>query len=107
MHRFKDQARLDYATFFNVYEFASKVKIDGVEYDAVVDQDYINAKSNLQIDYFDGVFKNKQTIYLRYSDIGYLPAHGQVIDIDDMRYEVVSSSVAHGVVMINVGVNDG
>lgn len=81
--------------------------IDDKKLIGVVDQDFIVTKSNLQMDYFDGVYKDKLTVYLRYSDLGYLPQSGNVLDIDGERYEVVNSSVAHGVITLNVGVNDG
>lgn len=107
MWAFKDQVRKDYATFLNATEFAQTAEINGKNMMCLIDQDYINSMSNLQVDYFDGGYKQRLTVYVRYADLGYLPETGSAFDVDRTRYEVVSASVAQGIVSINLGVNEG
>lgn len=107
MWAFKDQVRKDYATFLNATEFAQTAEINGENMMCLIDQDYINSMSNLQVDYFDGGYKQRLTVYVRYADLGYLPEAGSAFDVDRTRYEVVSASVAQGIVSINLGVNEG
>lgn len=107
MWAFKDQVRKDYPTFLNFKEFATCVNVDGVEMPGLIDQDLINEKSNLQVDFFDGAYRKRLTLYVKYADLGYVPNAKNAIDIDGVRYEVVNASVAGGIVMINVGAVDG
>lgn len=107
MWAFKDQARKDYSAFLNFKEFATYVDVDGVKMPGVIDQDLINEKSNLQVDFFDGAYSKRLTLYVKYADLGYVPNTKNAIDIDGERYEVVNASVAGGIVTINVGAIDG
>lgn len=107
MWTLKDQVRRDYATFLEATEFAVTAEINGKRMPCIIDQDYITEKSNLQVDFFEGAYKKRQTVYVKYADIGYLPESGSALDLDGERFVVVSASVAQGIVSLNLGVNDG
>ena len=90
--------------FINADEFAEKHNIDNVEYICIV-QD-VNSAEALTIDkggdYIPDLYGDAKTINIPKSSLEEVPVYGQLIYLDDERYDVVSVADDMGMLTILV-----
>lgn len=96
--------KADLATFFNIEELADRHTVDGVEMDAVVDENLAQERQR-QLMEVDGVYMDRVVLFVREGDLGYRPVAEQWMKIDGAGYMVKGCSADAGVLMITLEAN--
>lgn len=110
MRSFSEIINDDLSVFVNPEEMGSSITFDGVEVDATIIRHSIDERKRLVAVGNDvtapALFYTTMTVYIRYSDVGYIPVTGQPIDISGQRMYVLTAGEDKGMLKISFELND-
>lgn len=94
MRTFKDFYKQDLdKVLFNTNEKAIKRRVNGTEITIIVDDDKLSElKQKSQAQYADGIYNASLLIFVRASELGYRPANGSDMEVEDRTYQVIEVS---------------
>ena len=101
----KSQMAADLAAFFNLDEFAEIHDINGQNMTCIIDNHISKQRTNRQSDNYDGLFMRQIVLFVKESDLGYVPDYDQRMTIDGKWYTVMEYSANNGLLEITLGVN--
>jgi len=104
---FKDHLAADLACFINLDEFADSHSINGKEVPAIIDDNndrQFQPSSNGPPG--QGLYLGDKVLFVKQSDLGYVPAIDGVLDLDGNINTVVKVSKVGGILAITLEANE-
>lgn len=107
MLNFKELAERDLTEVFHDSEyFASPVEIqyDEEKYtvSAILDASEERDKKTAYNDFAQGIFENTATLYVKKSDLGFVPRKNHRISVEDVDFEILSVSEEMGEIVLEL-----
>lgn len=102
---FKESIQDDLNIFFNEDEFGDLHNINGKDMTVIIDEDMLEEYKEKRDMDSDGMYEAKMMIYIRNDDLGYRPAIGSSLKLDNIKYFVLSVADSNGMYQILLGVN--
>lgn len=111
MSKFKEMLDRDIKNvFLNADEFGEEHVIDGETVVCVFDNYMTDNRDQGtlpdRVDFADGIYRSRLQLYVKESDLGYIPRSRDPIDIDGKVYIVASVARDIGMLTITLEVND-
>lgn len=101
----KSQMAADLAAFFNLDEFAETHNINGQDITCIIDNHISKQWTNRMRDDYDGLLMRQIVLFVKESDLGYVPDYDQRMTIDGKWYTVMECTHDSGVLEITLGAN--
>ena len=104
---FKEQVERDIKTVFHstqTFADVKKITLGGNFYNIPILMDTEDAKDRQKLvaDHVDGIFAVDVMVYLAFSDLKVMPRHGQVIEINDDIYNIISVGNEMGEIVLGL-----
>ena len=92
--------------FLNIEEFSDIHTINGEEIPGQVDSYEQIEREKRYKDHMDGLYMNKQLLYVSKSDFGKIPKEGSILNLDgNPRFRVIEAVEEDRVYVITIGEN--
>ena len=93
------------AVFLNPDEFAEIHSINGQNMTCIIDKHLSRQRTNRQNDDYDGLFMWQIILFVKETDLGYVPEYDQRITVDGKWYTVVECIGDSEILEITLGAN--
>lgn len=106
MKSFNDYLADDLSIFVNPAEMGETAIINGKELCVTITHNSIDEKKRLISRGYDidpqGIYNVMMTMYIRLSDLGYVPVKGALMTVNDKEYTVIGAGEEKGLVTVRL-----
>lgn len=109
MQNFKEMVAEDLAVFTNPNDFGEIHNVDGTGMLVIIDNDLLKGRPRQPVDSYHaaaGVYVAEKMIFVRETDLGYMPVIGQRLTLDGHFYLVTDCNNQMGVLEITLAANE-